>query len=365
MQNRVAPSSGAREPNPVTGTLHHGFPHERLVDGVRNATTRIRLLGILSPAMDPSRRETFLDAMARALASGVDVRILVLDPQSRAADQCSQDLDHAVDVGSEVAEALRAFRSFRGALGPLLATRLDVRVYSALPPGRLHQWDDTAVTSLLSPDDWTGDGVDHHLTAADVGLARLLNDQFDGLWDRPTTRTLDEYFSVGLRLVTGPQSEPTRGGRPGNDHAPLRAPYVLVDRRLYVAETVEPVRLWDPDGEDPVVRIVPDRAPRGAECPRTFHAVRVDPGHPAMSGLAPAFRRKYGHGSPLAEEGCVVVRLDPTPETADRPEQSNRPRAVRGGGGGRGRRLWLLTGRRQPTPPARSDLPSRSLRIAT
>jgi len=274
------------------------------------------VLGVAPYVMNAPYREAFLPALRGALHRGVRVEVLVLDPQSRAADQCALDLDGTVDVTATVSEVLRAFRTFATTLEPAEQEHLDVRVYSALPPARMYRWDDRAISSLFPTGNWAGSDIEHYETTATTGLGRLVDEQFSALRDDDGTCTLDAYFTVGLTC-------PERVDAP-----PVTSGYVRVDGRYYVADTDPPSEVWLPDLDDLLVRI---SARDGA-----FHAVRVDPEHPAMSGLAAAFRRKYGAESGLGGRPRVMVRLDPVPPA----EMA----AGRGTSGARGRRLSLLPG---------------------
>lgn len=347
-------------PAPVTdtGLVHQGFPTERFVEGVRQSREMIRVLAIHPYVMREPHRDDFLDALGQALRRAVDVRMLLLDPQSRATEQYAEDLGHAVDVATRTAESLRDLRGFRASLEPSRRRHLDVRVYSALPPARTYRWDDTAVTTLAPGGDWTGSDVEHVQTPARSGLGRLADRQFDSLWNDHGTRTLDAYFTAELDLL-GPtlvRSAAQEGAEV--DTRQLSAAYIQLDQRVYVAERSQPAHLWRPDGDGPLVRILAGPALARRSPVPLFHAVRVDPGHPAMAGLVRAFRRKYGSDSPVTGRGSVVVRLDTVAATADRRSRTT--------GGETRRRLSRLSGvRRPPERPERLGGPPVAIRAVT
>ena len=98
--------------------------------------------------MDHPWRARFLDGLRAAAERGVRIQILVLDPDSKAAEQRSRDLDNQFNVARVISEVLQEFWRLRAGLIDRATGQLEIRVYSLLPPARMYRWDARAMLQL-------------------------------------------------------------------------------------------------------------------------------------------------------------------------------------------------------------------------
>ena len=253
--------------------IHSDFPHQRFLAGMEASGNRVRIMGAWPYVMDHQWRPQFLAALSRALARGVVVEILVMDPTSKAAEQRDVDLGEEVAVTAVISDVLAELSRYRGGLPDGAANRLGVRVFDSLPPARLYRWDNRAISSFFPMGTGLGTEVRHYETNVTSSLGKFVDEQFDLAWRDPDTRDLQDYLTVTMTLLA-------TGRR-------YRARYVVVAGRVYVASLQltdslyrnalhgTEVRLERPDSDTPyTVQTVPD-------------------GDPAAERIGELMRRKY------------------------------------------------------------------------
>ena len=278
-------------------TIHHGFPHEEFIAGVARASQRIRIMGAWPYVMDHPWRESFLGACRRALARGVPVHVLVLDPLSYAAEQRRHDLDNQIDVSSIISETLSALQRFRNSLAADLAGLLEIRVYSSLPPARLYAWDQRAMCSFFPMGSNVGTDVRHYETNVTSGLARFVCEQFDTVWRDVETRDLEEYLYLPLSVQPGSTEQAARR------HV---VQHVTHEGEVFAAsvDLVVDLLRTEQKTEEPTFLVADAWQTR-----HRFEIVASD--DPLGSQVSTAFQKKYGSASATRSGLDVMVRLLP------------------------------------------------------
>jgi hypothetical protein len=175
------------------------FDHRAFIRQVADARRRIMILEMWTDLLQGGYQLPFLDAMRAALDQNVEVRILLLDPDARAAEQRADDLLRRTNVVDNILDNLLALREFRNALPVPLRRRIEVRVYSALPPVQMYRVDDHIVVSFY-PVNITSWNAAQYQTNPRAQLGTFVGTKFDELWEAPSTRTLDQFLAITIRV---------------------------------------------------------------------------------------------------------------------------------------------------------------------
>jgi hypothetical protein len=271
------------------------FPYEAFLVGVESATYKVRVLGAWPYVMDQPWRRRFLAAVSGAAHRRVRIEILVLDPASKAAEQRADDLGGQFDVAGVIGDVLRAFEQLERQLAAADRDYLDVRVYATLPPARMYRYDGRVISSFFPMGNAVGGDVKHYETSAVSRLAQFVDEQFELLWQDPSTRCLDDY----LRLQLSVRSEP-----------PLPANYVTIDGDVYV-ESPELDGLTGPVPVEILTAAI-GRVPGTPDGPH-FHAVALAAADSRYAAVAVSFRKKYGPANRLSPAHGQVCELVPMP----------------------------------------------------
>jgi hypothetical protein len=273
---------GSRTPEEI---IHSEFPHQLFLDGIAVGNRVVRIMGAWPYVMDHPWRSRFLAELRAAVERGVTVQILVLDPESKAAEQRARDLDNQFDVALVISDVLQTLSNLMGALPDRSAAHLAVRVYSSLPPARMYRWDSRAVSSFFPMGNWIGSDIKHYETNMTSRLAQFVDEQFELIWRHPDTVPLADYVTVALDIAT-----------PEADFLSRRAQYVVHDGHIYVAAREIAAELYRMRVVDPQVRIDWD-AVVAAPPPGPVSLLPVERG--LLPTLRARFHRKYGAASAL------------------------------------------------------------------
>jgi hypothetical protein len=211
----------SRKPEEV---IHTEFPYALFLDGIAYSSRTIRIMGAWPYVMDHPWRKQFLAALTLAAERGVRIQILVLDPFSRAAEQRASDLDNRFDVTSVITDVLVTFMRLTDSLPPSAASRLEVRVYSSLPPARMYRWDGQAISSFFPMGNWVGSDIKHYETNMNSRLAQFVDEQFVLLWRDVDTVPVVRYMYVEVRISLADAQVESRS-----------LEYVLAEETIYVA----------------------------------------------------------------------------------------------------------------------------------
>ncbi|WP_213453947.1 hypothetical protein [Rhizomonospora bruguierae] len=273
--------------------IHSEFPYKMFLTGVDTAAYHLRILGAWPYVMDHPWRARFLDGLRAAAERGVRIQILVLDPDSKAAEQRSRDLDNQFDVARVISEVLQEFWRLRAGLPDRVAAHLEIRVYSLLPPARMYRWDARAISSFFPMGNWVGSDIKHYETNMSSRLAQFVDEQFELIWHDVDTVSLDEYFRLSLDLAV-----------PDFGFLSTSQEYVVHDGVLYVAAREIVEELYRLQTADPLLRLC--SRVRGFDRGEDRLAMEVIPQSRAPR-VRDLFRRKYGPASPLDGGGSLLA----------------------------------------------------------
>ncbi|GAA3517592.1 hypothetical protein [Actinocatenispora rupis] len=268
---------------------HHRLDYSRFIHEVEHAHGRVDILETWTGLLEPPYLEGFLDAVRHAAGRGVAVKILLLDPDSNAAVQRTEELG-GHDVRSAILTNLRDLYSFwRTVLDPEVRRLVDIRVYDAMPSVQLYRWDDKAFISFYPLGQLAYDTPQIEAFMA-TPWGEFVQNRFDEMWAARDTRRLDAFMTMRMAL-----------SHHGSALGDCRADFVLADGTFYVDT---PVLV------NHVVKLGRDGIMVRCDLPGasvTAAGYRVDPVvvEPQRGEIRDLFVLKYGHAPD------VVIRLVP------------------------------------------------------
>lgn len=118
------------------------FDHREFIRQAADARYRILILELWTDLLQGGYQRPFLNSICEALEQNVEVRMLLLDPDARAAEQRADDLLRQTNVVDNIMENLRILHEFVRDLPERLQRNIEIRVYSALPPVQMYRVDD-------------------------------------------------------------------------------------------------------------------------------------------------------------------------------------------------------------------------------
>jgi hypothetical protein len=281
---------GSRAPEEL---IHSEFPYEQFLNGVCRSARQVRILGAWPYVMDHPWRARFLPALKDAVNRGVRVQILILDPGSKAAEQRARDLAHQFDVSAVIGDVLREFWNLKKELPDSVASCLDIRVYSLLPPARMYRCDSRAISSFFPMGNWEGSDIKHYETNMTSRLAQFVDDQFQLIWQDADTITLSSYFKLDLDIVI-----------PGSDFITWSTQYVVNQEQVFIAGHGIVEELYRLRAIDPQVRL--SLVPPGARFDGE-RLILVPADRSVSNHLQFLFQRKYGPANPLLGNSSIFV----------------------------------------------------------
>lgn len=249
------------------------FDHELFSQQVALARRTVEILETWTGLLEDRHRPDFLTALRVACEAGVDIRILLLDPDSAAAVQRAEEL-----APLDVRQLIRSNLQHLHALirqHPGIA----VRVYDASVSESLYRWDDRAMIARLPRDEPAYNTTQHEALATHPWAASAL-ERFEELWRHESTRPLAAHMLLPVTVLLDEQ--------PLSRH---ELPYVnghldghVIDGRELIAE------LTDHGAPRLMVEILDGQRP-----PTRYRLSRADEdGAPVGTGITEAFDRKYG-----------------------------------------------------------------------
>ncbi|MEU4420235.1 hypothetical protein AB0F81_06385 [Actinoplanes sp. NPDC024001] len=279
---------------------HDRFDQATFIDRMRETHRNIRILDTWTILLEGRARARTFSAMREALNQGATIRVLLLDPNSAAAQQRAEELERRqIDVAAQIMENLRHLYLFREQLDSHeQRSRLKVCVYDASPSIQLYQWDGRALISFFPIGK-----VSFDVPQLEVDMAspwgQFVDRRFDELWDHGDhIRTLDRYWRLTVTLTHG-----------GDRLDAVPVPYVSDGDGVYVDGTGHLAnrladRVLHAHAEQPAAfgaqAVWPPR--RSGQHTRTFDLIRLD--EPAE--VLALFDKKYG-GYPAARSGEVFL----------------------------------------------------------
>ncbi|ALG08661.1 hypothetical protein [Kibdelosporangium phytohabitans] len=269
------------------------FNHRAFIRQAAGARHQIKIMELWTDLLQGGYQDEFLAALKEVLSRKVEVRILLLDPDARAAEQRADDLLQQTDVVDNILDNLRVLNEFKRDLPEHMRKYLDVRIYSALPPVQMYRVDDHVIVSFY-PVNMTSWNAAQYQTSPQAQLGQFVGTKFDELWDARSTRWLDQFWSLVLEDEQGERYE-TR--------------FVAVDEQIYVSgrKIVERNLRSGIDGMP--VWIVDGNSKGEVHRSRRYLLTPLDQTSADLAVAIDHFNRKYG-----ATHQDVILRLTSSPE---------------------------------------------------
>jgi len=175
------------------------FDHRAFIRQAADARHRILILELWTDLLQGGYQRQFLTSLREALAQNVEVRMLLLDPDARAAEQRADDLLRQTDVVDNIMDNLKVLHDFQRDLPERMRGNLDIRVYSALPPVQMYRVDDHVIVSFY-PVNVTSWNAAQYQTSPHAQLGTFVGTKFDELWEARSTRTLEQFRTIALEV---------------------------------------------------------------------------------------------------------------------------------------------------------------------
>lgn len=155
---------------------HPSLPREKIEWKARKVRREIRILGIWLYNQEPISKE-----MIEAAKSGKEVKLLLANPDSYAAQQRLKDLDGTQDENARYS----CFNVIKNIIEKESLThyQFQLRVYDCLPPFRLHQVDDWMVIGFFFHGKNTSSSPQIELIDNKSDLSIAVNETFDKIWE--------------------------------------------------------------------------------------------------------------------------------------------------------------------------------------
>lgn len=183
---------------------HPKLDQTRYIAHVADSRKIVRILETWTPLLNDLHREDFLRAVTEALKNGAKIEILLLNPDSRAAEQRTDELSDELqgeDARKAIMENLCYLHRYRTDDLTERSDDLSVRIYSGWPPVQLYQWDDKAFLSFF-PIGKRSEDTPQLETSIEMPWGDFVKRKFEELWNDLSTRNLQQYMHIHL-IVNG------------------------------------------------------------------------------------------------------------------------------------------------------------------
>ncbi|MFL6111014.1 MAG: hypothetical protein ACJ786_06655 [Catenulispora sp.] len=167
---------------------HAELDYSQFLDNAARATSVVRILDTYSNLLAEPHAERFEAVVCDALARGVSVRVLLINPTTLAAEQRELELGHADELRpmldrnlETVARIHRSFEQEGGPRGRGAAADFQVRLYSSGPDVTMYRWDDRALVSFYPVGKLSGRSTQLEVTV-DTPLGAFVNNRFQAVW---------------------------------------------------------------------------------------------------------------------------------------------------------------------------------------
>lgn len=183
-------------------SVRENFDHNEFIRNAADARRRIAIMELWTDLLQGGYQKPFLDSLRTALRQNARVRILLLNPDARAAEQRADDLLQQTNVVGDILENLRILHTFISTEVPERHRgNIEVRVYSALPPVQLYRTDEQLVVSFY-PTNITSWNATQYVTSPDSQLGTFVSAKFDELWEARSTRSIEQFREITVQVVS-------------------------------------------------------------------------------------------------------------------------------------------------------------------
>jgi hypothetical protein len=167
---------------------HAELDYSQFLGNAGRATSVIRILDTYSNLLAEPYAQRFETMVREAVARGVSIRVLLINPTTMAAEQRDLELGRADELGpmlernlETVARLHRAFEQAGGPRGLGTAADFQVRLYSSGPDITMYRWDDRALVSFYPVGKLSGRAEQLEVTV-DSALGSFVNNRFQAVW---------------------------------------------------------------------------------------------------------------------------------------------------------------------------------------
>lgn len=167
---------------------HAELDYSQFLGNAGRATSVIRILDTYSNLLAEPYAQRFETMVREAVARGVSIRVLLINPTTLAAEQRDLELGRADELGpmlernlETVARLHRAFEQAGGPRGLGTAADFQVRLYSSGPDITMYRWDDRALVSFYPVGKLSGRAEQLEVTV-DSALGSFVNNRFQAVW---------------------------------------------------------------------------------------------------------------------------------------------------------------------------------------
>ncbi|WP_157641504.1 hypothetical protein [Longispora albida] len=178
---------------------HSRLDFTAFFDRAGRARSAIAILETGTHALSHHYVADFREALATAFRNDVEVRILLLDPDSPAAVQRTEELAGRADIRDLVMTNLRNIHQITESL-PSARRLLHVRLYSVNPSVQMYRWDDKAYLSFY-PVGRRSDETEQLEIFLASPWGQFVQERFRELWSDKGTRPVGDYFQLRVRMV--------------------------------------------------------------------------------------------------------------------------------------------------------------------
>lgn len=177
------------------------FDEENFSLNVAKAKREVTIMDTCNHMLEGNSRDVFLEALKCAVQRHVIVKILLLDPDSSAVKQRSEEIS-PVNVRKVTMENLRYLESCRQQLAASQQDRIQVRIYDALPAIQLFQHDFRALVSFF-PVGKRASASSHLEIDIETPLGQFVRSRFNEIWNLPSNRTIQTWMQLRLEARSG------------------------------------------------------------------------------------------------------------------------------------------------------------------
>ncbi|MFE3189927.1 hypothetical protein ACFXHA_13030 [Nocardia sp. NPDC059240] len=170
---------------------HRELDYGRFLDRADRSTDAIRIVDTFSNMLLEPYSERFGRIVRAAVARGVSVHVLLINPSTLAAEQRDLELGASKDLQRQLARNLHTLRELQreigepdqGHSGRGLRAEFQVRLYHSGPDVTMYRSDDRCLISFYTLGELSGDSRQLEVSRYSP-LGKFVNDRFHAVWRR-------------------------------------------------------------------------------------------------------------------------------------------------------------------------------------